>query len=88
MFSGLILVYLFVLVLLYILSKNLWKPLFVVFGMFFQGALGALGIYLFNFLANNFTVDIPLNPFNSLFVGFLGVPGVVALLAARYFIKI
>lgn len=88
MFSGLILVYLFVLVVLYILSKNLWKPLFLVFGAFFQGAVGAFGIYLFNLLANYFGIEIPLNPFNSLFVGFLGLPGVLALLAAKYLIKI
>jgi len=88
MFSGLIIIYLFVLVILYILGKNLWQPLFWLFNWALQGALGAGGIYLFNLCAAFFPLEIPLNPFNSLFVGFLGIPGVLTLLAARYLIKI
>ncbi|HOP75784.1 MAG TPA: pro-sigmaK processing inhibitor BofA family protein [Bacillota bacterium] len=88
MFSGLIVVYITALLLLYLHGKSLWKPLYFLFGVLFQGALGAAGIYLFNLLAQYFTLEIPLNPFNSLFVGFLGIPGLLVLLVARYLIKL
>ncbi|HEX7714348.1 MAG TPA: pro-sigmaK processing inhibitor BofA family protein [Bacillota bacterium] len=88
MSNGLILAYLVILALLYVLGKNFWKPLFVLFSLFFQGALGALGLYLFNMVAAAWQVEVPLNPFNALFTGFLGVPGLLALLALRYWIKI
>lgn len=88
MFTGLIISYLLVLIILYILGKSLWKPLFILFNLLFQGALGALGIYLFNTLAAFLSLQIPLNPFNSLFVGYLGIPGGLVLLAARYLIKV
>lgn len=88
MSSGLILAYLIILALLYVLGKNFWKPLFVLFSLLFQGALGALGLYLFNMVAAAWQVEVPLNPFNALFTGFLGVPGLLALLALLYWIKI
>ncbi len=80
--------YITALLLLYLLGKSLWKPLYFLFGVFFLGALGAAGMYLFNVLAQYVALEIPLNPFNSLFVGFLGIPGLIALLAARYLIEL
>lgn len=85
---GLVLTYLVVLGFLYFLGKSFWKPLFILFTVFFQGALGALGIYLFNFIGMLWKIDIPLNPFNSLFTGFLGLPGLITLLIMRYWIRV
>lgn len=88
--SGLILTYLVVLGLLYILGRNCWKPLFLGFNLLFQGALGALGLYLYNLIVSafNWGFRIPLNPFTSIFAGFLGVPGLVSLLILKYWVKI
>jgi inhibitor of the pro-sigma K processing machinery len=58
----------------------------MLFTLCFQGALGALGIYLFNLLGSFWKINIPLNPFNSLFTGFLGLPGLLSLLIMRYWI--
>lgn len=88
MSAGLIMIYLIALGLLYFLSKSFWKPLFVVFKFFFHGALGALGVYLFNLVATHWQFEVPLNPFNSLITGFLGIPGLLSLLALRYWIKV
>lgn len=88
MSAGLVLTYLAVLGLLYVLGKSFWKPLFILFTVFFQGALGALGIYLFNFIGGLWNIDIPLNPFNSLFTGLLGLPGLLSLLIMRYWIQV
>jgi inhibitor of the pro-sigma K processing machinery len=88
MSTGLVLTYLAVLGLLYVLGKSFWKPLFMLFTLFFQGALGALGIYLFNLVGVLWQITIPLNPFNSLFTGLLGLPGLVTLLIMRYWIQL
>lgn len=88
MTTGLVLTYLIVLGLLYVLGRSFWRPLSAIFQVFFHGALGALGIYLFNMVAIYWKIDIPLNPFNSLFTGFLGFPGLLSLLVIKYWIKI
>ena len=88
MSSGLIITYILILGLLYILGQSCWKPLFLVFNVLFQGALGALGLYIFNLIGSTWKVEIPLNPYNSLFTGFLGLPGLVSLYVIRYWIKI
>lgn len=88
MSTGFIIVFLVILGLIYIIGHNYWQPLYLVFNVLFRGALGALGIYLFNLLAVIWKVEIPLNPFNALWSGFLGFPGMLALLVAHYWIKI
>jgi hypothetical protein len=73
--TGLILTYLVVLGLLYLLGKNCWKP---------------LGLYFYNLIITSFnwSCEIPLNPFNSIFAGFLGIPGLASLVILKYWIKI
>ena len=88
MATGLIISYLIVLALLYILGRNCWWPLFKLFRLLFQGAVGGLAIYLFNLVAVNWGFEIPLNPFNLLVAGFLGAPGFLVLLTLKYWIKI
>lgn len=84
---GLTVGYLVMLGLLYGLGRT-WKPFFIVFKVFFQGALGALAIYLFNLMAMTWKIEIPMNPFNVLWVGFLGAPGFLGLLTLKYLVKI
>ncbi|NLW46692.1 MAG: SigmaK-factor processing regulatory BofA [Firmicutes bacterium] len=88
--TGLILTYLVVLGLLYLLGKNCWKPLFRCYNLLFQGALGALGLYFYNLIITSFnwSYEIPLNPFTSIFTGFLGIPGLASLVVLKYWIKI
>jgi inhibitor of the pro-sigma K processing machinery len=88
MSTGLILVYLVIIGLLYILGRCFWGPLSAIYRVFLQGTFGALAIYLFNLVAAYWKIEIPLNPFNSLFAGFLGIPGLISLLIMKYWIKI
>ena len=88
MSAGMILTFVLVLGLLYVLGKSCWKPLFCLFNVLFQGALGCLGIYLANFLLVSLQLAIPLNPYNSLVVGLMGLPGLGMVLALKYWIKI
>ena len=86
--TGMILTYFVILGLLYILGRAFWHPITAAFQLLFRGALGALGIYLFNWIALYWKMEIPINPFNSLFTGLLGIPGLVSLVVMKYWIKI
>ncbi|HBF39811.1 MAG TPA: SigmaK-factor processing regulatory BofA [Firmicutes bacterium] len=85
---GVMLTYCVALGLLYILGRAFWRPLTAVFQLLFRGALGAVGIYVFNWIALYWKMEIPINPFNSLFTGFLGIPGLISLAVLKYWIKI
>lgn len=88
--TGLIVTYIVVLGILYLLGKNCWRPLFLLFNLLFQGALGAMGLYFYNQIITtlNWGFEIPLNPFNALFTGFLGIPGLASLAILKYWVKI
>ncbi|HYH01588.1 MAG TPA: pro-sigmaK processing inhibitor BofA family protein [Bacillota bacterium] len=88
MYAGLIIGFIFVLVFLYVLGTSYYRPLLGLYNVLFKGALGAVLVYLFNLGSVLWQLEIPLNPFNSLVVGFMGLPGMVLLLLARYIIKI
>ena len=88
MSTGMILTYFVALGLLYILGRAFWRPLMIGFQLLFRCALGALGLYLFNWLALYWKIAIPINPFNSLFTGFLGLPGLISLVVMKYWIKL
>ncbi len=88
MSTGMILTYFLAIGLLYIVGRAFWRPLTAVFQLFFRGALGALGIYVFNWIALYWKMELPINPFNSLFTGLLGIPGLISLVVMKYWIKI
>jgi inhibitor of the pro-sigma K processing machinery len=88
MSTGLILTYFVALGLLYILGRSLWRPFTAIFQLLFRGALGAMAIYLFNWIATYWRMEISINPFNTLFTGLLGIPGLISLVVMKYWIKI
>lgn len=79
-----VLIYVGVIIFLYVISQGFGKPFYFLAQACFKGALGAVGIAGFNLIAVIWQISIPLNPFNSLWAGFLGIPGVLSLLAVRY----
>lgn len=88
MFTGLVVGYLFVLVFLYVLGNSYWRPLLLLYKFFLKSAVGALLVYLFNAGIAHWNLEIPLNPFNALIVGFLGFPGMFLLILAKYVVGV
>jgi inhibitor of the pro-sigma K processing machinery len=43
-------------------------------------------LWLANLLGRHFGITVPINPITALIAGFLGVPGVVLVLALQYFL--
>ena len=46
--------------------------------------LGAVILFLFNFVGGFFSLSIPINALNALITGVLGVPGVILLLVLQW----
>ena len=46
--------------------------------------LGAMILFLFNFVGGFFSLSIPINALNALITGVLGVPGVILLLVLQW----
>jgi inhibitor of the pro-sigma K processing machinery len=88
MYTGLIVGYIFVLIFLYVLGTSYCPPLMTLYNLLFKSGLGATVLFIFNAAAAVWRVEIPLNPYNSLLVGYLGLPGMLLLILAKYLLKI
>jgi inhibitor of the pro-sigma K processing machinery len=88
MYTGLIVGYLFVLLFLYVLGTSYCQPLLFIYNLLFKSGIGALVLYIFNAGTVIWQLNIPVNPYNSLLVGYLGGPGMLFLILAKYLIKI
>ena len=58
-------------------AKVLWK-------LVVNALLGAVILFLFNFVGGFFSLSIPINALNALITGVLGVPGVILLLVLQW----
>ncbi len=80
---GTILFYIIGLALLYIVGMLLVWPIKKIIKLIFNGILGGITLFLFNFIGKFFGLGIAINPLNAIIVGFLGVPGVILLLVLQ-----
>lgn len=74
-----IIVYLFGLLLIFVFFRLLKKPLAWVFRLVISCVVGIAALALFNLIFAKAGVSIPLNPFNAVTAGILGIPGIVFL---------
>lgn len=77
---GVFLTYAGVILLIFLAGKVFLWPLKLVLKLILNSVMGAAAILLINTLAAGFDIMIPLNAFNALIVGVLGIPGTVLLL--------
>lgn len=81
-----ILMYLVGILLLYAVARLLLGPLRLVGKLIWNALLGGALLYVLNLLGDKIGITLPLNPISALVVGFLGIPGVILLLALQYLI--
>ena len=75
-----LLAFAFGLVILKIVCKLLRFSAKIVFRLIFNAIIGALILVIFNFAGGFLGLSLELSPFNALFVGIFGIPGVIFLL--------
>lgn len=78
---------LLVLVILYLIYKVFMKPIRLLWKLAFNSVVGLVLLMLFNYAAGYFSVLIPINIITVLIAGFLGIPGVLLLLAFQVLLK-
>lgn len=66
--------------------RLLAKPIKFIFKLMINTVLGFILLWLVNFFGGGIGIALELNLINALVVGFLGIPGVLLLLAIRFFL--
>ncbi|HHW14012.1 MAG TPA: pro-sigmaK processing inhibitor BofA [Firmicutes bacterium] len=74
------------LLLLVLVARVLFIPLRFIVRLLFNAAVGGVLLWVANLLGRYIGVFIPINPITALLAGFLGIPGVVLVVAIQYFI--
>ena len=72
------------LLVLWLICKLLAFPLKVLWKLVVNALLGAVILFLFNFVGGFFSLSIPINALNALITGVLVVPGVILLLVLQW----
>lgn len=68
------------LIIIFIIGKIFFLPIKKVLKLMVNSILGGFTIYIINIIGASFNFHIGLNIFTSIFVGFLGIPGVILII--------
>ena len=68
----------------FLVLKLLTKPIRFIFKLLINTALGFVLLWLINFFGGGLGIALELSVLNALIVGFLGIPGVLILLAIHF----
>ncbi len=71
--------------LIYFLGKIFVMPMRLVWKLIYNGVIGGLMLWLVNFVGSFAGFEIGINVVTALVAGFLGIPGVVLLIAFKMF---
>lgn len=71
----------FLLVILYVVVQIFLKPIKLLWKLLLNSALGLLLLMLTNYIAAYFSFSLPINVITVLIAGFLGIPGILLLIA-------
>lgn len=80
-----IIYFIIALVLLFLIVKLFSWPLKVLLKLILNGVLGAILLFLVNFVGGAFGISIGINAVTALIAGFFGVPGVIFLIIFKLF---
>lgn len=78
---------LFVLALAYVVGRVLVVPAKLAWRVGLMTASGAILLLIFNIAGQLFAVFVPINPFTVLLTGYLGPPGLLALMFIQLFLR-
>lgn len=71
------------LIFIVLVGRVMMVPLRHVFKLLVNGIIGGILLWLVNFFGATFSVFVPINIATVLIAGFLGIPGVILLVALR-----
>ena len=82
-----IIVYIACIFFLFIFGKIFIVPIKTILKLVLNSVLGGVVIFLINFIGAYFNFHIGLNLVTSIFVGFLGIPGVVVIVLLKLLVS-
>jgi len=77
---NIIIAVLFLIVILYIVSQVLMKPIKLLWKLLVNSLMGLVLLVVINYLAGFFDYSIPINIITVLIAGFLGIPGIILIM--------
>ncbi|MDR1701613.1 MAG: pro-sigmaK processing inhibitor BofA family protein [Sporomusaceae bacterium] len=80
-----IIAYAFGLILIYFIFKLFYLPVKLVLKLVYNAVIGGLMLYALNFIGQYFDFTVAINAITALTVGFLGIPGLILLVALKIF---
>jgi pro-sigmaK processing inhibitor BofA len=69
---------------LFLIGKFLSFPLKILWKLVINGILGAVLLFIVNFIGGFFSFSIGINIYTALIAGFFGIPGVIFLIFLRF----
>lgn len=69
-----------------IISRSVTTPLLWIWRGLLYSAIGAIFLYVINFVGQSFGFHIAINPLTAIIIGFLGIPGAIYLVAVKLFL--
>lgn len=75
-----------IVILVYLFIKIISAPMRLIFKILINAASGYICLFLLNMLAEHTGVVFELSIVSALIVGFLGLPGIILLLALQFFL--
>ncbi len=81
-----IITYLACIVLLFVFGRLFAAPIIKILKLIINSGLGAILIYIINIVGGFFSFHIGINTITALFVGILGIPGLILLVILKMFL--
>ncbi|GFR35552.1 pro-sigmaK processing inhibitor BofA family protein [Thermobrachium celere] len=79
-----VVIYVLIIFLMFIFVMALKERGLLLLKIIFKTVLGAVIIFLINFIGQKFNISIPLNIWTSACVGMLGIPGILVLALMKW----
>ena len=80
-----IIAFVFGLVLIFLIGRFLFWPIRLILKLVYNALIGGMMLWGVNFIGAYFGFGIAINPVTALVAGFLGIPGVILLIAVKVF---
>lgn len=80
---SIIMAYIFGLFLLYLIASILYVPIKFMIRLLLNAIIGGVLLWVTNLAGRYIGISVPVNPITALVAGFLGIPGVVLIIALK-----
>ncbi len=85
--TNIIMAALFLIVIVFIIAQVIMKPIKLLWKIILNSVIGLVLLMVVNYLGAYFAFNLPINIITVLIAGFLGIPGILLLVAFQLLLK-